>query len=318
MTSYAQGKKAIGYCDRCGFQYPLHELKQEVVNLNVTNMLVCPECWDPDQPQTQLGRYHVNDPQALRNPRPPLGLDESRQFIDSQDGTPLKYPNSQNVTIDFSSTETTGGTGAYADSSLNGWYYRNRGSFPIEIGQSNAISQSSGILNCPWPDNSSLTTSFTNWQFYSGGSGLNINMSQNRYVRMKIRINNFGTSNTASSSYYPTALPWFGTLYWGVSDPFLINPYPFGADQNRTLPGLMKISDPNFVYGSTPTDWKILEWKVGDDSAGESNSASSWVNTAALGYKVRSLRFDLWAYPEDVDSEDKLDFDIEYIKVESE
>jgi len=78
MAPYAQGKKAIGYCDRCGFQYPLHELKQEVVNLNVTNMLVCPECWDPDQPQNQLGRYHVDDPQALRNPRPDSGLSDSR------------------------------------------------------------------------------------------------------------------------------------------------------------------------------------------------------------------------------------------------
>lgn len=87
MASYAYGKKAIGYCDRCGFQYPLHELKQEVVNLNVTNMLVCPECWDPDQPQTQLGRYHVSDPQALQNPRPPLGLTASR----STDGINLSY-----------------------------------------------------------------------------------------------------------------------------------------------------------------------------------------------------------------------------------
>ena len=41
-------------------------------------MLVCPECWDPDQPQNQLGRYNVDDPQALRNPRPDQGLTESR------------------------------------------------------------------------------------------------------------------------------------------------------------------------------------------------------------------------------------------------
>ena len=110
MAAYAYGKKAIGYCDRCGFQYPLHELKQEVVNLNVTNMLVCPECWDPDQPQTQLGRYHASDPQALQNPRPPLGLSDSRdgyrtgdeQYVESfnfADGNPRVAPGHTGVNI---------------------------------------------------------------------------------------------------------------------------------------------------------------------------------------------------------------------------
>ena len=31
---------------------------------------VCPECWEEDQPQLQLGMYPVNDPQAVREPRP--------------------------------------------------------------------------------------------------------------------------------------------------------------------------------------------------------------------------------------------------------
>lgn len=34
------------------------------------NILVCHECWEPDQPQLSLGMYPVDDPQALRNPRP--------------------------------------------------------------------------------------------------------------------------------------------------------------------------------------------------------------------------------------------------------
>ena len=38
--------------------------------MHVTGLLVCGECWDPDQPQLQLGRFPVSDPQALRNPRP--------------------------------------------------------------------------------------------------------------------------------------------------------------------------------------------------------------------------------------------------------
>ena len=31
--------------------------------------MVCDTCWDPDQPQLQLGMYPVDDPQAVRNPR---------------------------------------------------------------------------------------------------------------------------------------------------------------------------------------------------------------------------------------------------------
>lgn len=74
MSAYAEGKKAFGFCDRCGFRYKLKELKAETVNLASTNLLVCPECWDPDQPQNMLGRLRVDDPQALRNPRPLGGI----------------------------------------------------------------------------------------------------------------------------------------------------------------------------------------------------------------------------------------------------
>ena len=94
--AFASGKHALGICDRCGFQYKLHELKSEVVDLNVTGTLVCPECWDPDQPQLQLGRWPINDPQAIRNPRPPQGLEQSRygdalryDFEDSVEGFSL-------------------------------------------------------------------------------------------------------------------------------------------------------------------------------------------------------------------------------------
>lgn len=67
---FASGKYAISECDRCGFQYPLKQLKQLVIKTKNVNLLVCPTCWEPDQPQLQLGMYPVDDPQALRNPRP--------------------------------------------------------------------------------------------------------------------------------------------------------------------------------------------------------------------------------------------------------
>ena len=69
-SKFASGKWAICECDRCGFRYKLKELKRIVIKTKNTNILVCPTCWEPDQPQLQLGLYPVNDPQALRNPRP--------------------------------------------------------------------------------------------------------------------------------------------------------------------------------------------------------------------------------------------------------
>jgi hypothetical protein len=66
---FASGKRAIAECDRCGFRYKLKELKKLVIKTKNINLLVCPTCWEPDQPQLQLGMYPVYDPQALENPR---------------------------------------------------------------------------------------------------------------------------------------------------------------------------------------------------------------------------------------------------------
>jgi hypothetical protein len=67
---FASGKYAISQCDRCGFRYKLKQLRRLVIKTKNVNILVCPTCWEPDQPQLQLGMYPVDDPQALRNPRP--------------------------------------------------------------------------------------------------------------------------------------------------------------------------------------------------------------------------------------------------------
>jgi len=69
-SKYASGKYAIAECDRCGQRYKLKELKKEVIKTKLFNIKVCPTCWDPDQPQLSLGLYPVNDPQAVREPRP--------------------------------------------------------------------------------------------------------------------------------------------------------------------------------------------------------------------------------------------------------
>jgi hypothetical protein len=66
---FAAGKKAIAECDRCGQQFKLKKLKTEIIKQRRYELLVCPTCWDPDQPQLMLGTFPVDDPQALRDPR---------------------------------------------------------------------------------------------------------------------------------------------------------------------------------------------------------------------------------------------------------
>jgi hypothetical protein len=77
---FASGKYAIAECDRCGFRFKLTQLKNLVVKTKNVNIMVCPTCWEPDHPQLQLGLYPVDDPQALRNPRPDISYVVSGQM----------------------------------------------------------------------------------------------------------------------------------------------------------------------------------------------------------------------------------------------
>ena len=67
---FASGKNSIAMCDRCGFRFKLTALRKEVLKTKTYNLLVCDACWDPDHPQLLLGMFPVDDPQAVRNPRP--------------------------------------------------------------------------------------------------------------------------------------------------------------------------------------------------------------------------------------------------------
>ena len=68
-NKFSSGKYSIAQCDRCGFRYKLSQLRRLVIKTKNVNILVCPECYELDQPQLSLGLYPVNDPQAVRNPR---------------------------------------------------------------------------------------------------------------------------------------------------------------------------------------------------------------------------------------------------------
>jgi hypothetical protein len=59
-SKYASGKHSIAECDRCGQRYMLKELQIQILKTKPYQ----------DQPQLSLGLYPVNDPQAVREPRP--------------------------------------------------------------------------------------------------------------------------------------------------------------------------------------------------------------------------------------------------------
>ena len=83
---FASGKNSIAICDRCGFGYKLTLLKKLVVKTKTYDLKVCPQCWDPDQPQLQLGMYPVDDPQGIRDPRPDLSYQVSGLLADGELG----------------------------------------------------------------------------------------------------------------------------------------------------------------------------------------------------------------------------------------
>jgi hypothetical protein len=76
-SKFSSGKYAIAECDRCAQRFKLKQLKKQVLKTKMYNIKVCPACWDPDQPQLQLGMYPVNDPQAVRDPRPDVSYFQS-------------------------------------------------------------------------------------------------------------------------------------------------------------------------------------------------------------------------------------------------
>ena len=66
--AYANGRRALGQCDRCGQRYLLKQLHHEW-----NGFRTCPECWEPKQAQLEV-RINFADPQALYQPRPDKDL----------------------------------------------------------------------------------------------------------------------------------------------------------------------------------------------------------------------------------------------------
>tara|TARA_R100000426_G_C4810602_1_gene106302 strand:- start:661 stop:1011 length:351 start_codon:yes stop_codon:yes gene_type:complete len=92
MSKYASAKYTIAECDRCGFRYKLNELKDLFIRTTETNIKVCKECWEPDHPQNMQGMYPVDDPQAVKDPRPDRNLEEQRNYQYGFDPVGLNNP----------------------------------------------------------------------------------------------------------------------------------------------------------------------------------------------------------------------------------
>lgn len=68
--AFARGHKAVGMCDRCGFKYRLHDLREEW-----TGLLVCRTCFDLKHPL--LDPYPLaGESIAIKNPRPDQDVDD--------------------------------------------------------------------------------------------------------------------------------------------------------------------------------------------------------------------------------------------------
>jgi len=94
-SNYASGKHSIAECDRCGQRFKLSQLRKLTIKTRMVSIKVCDECWEPDQPQLQLGMYPVNDPQAVREPRPDISY-----YASGTSG--LQTQNGSNNTLDES------------------------------------------------------------------------------------------------------------------------------------------------------------------------------------------------------------------------
>lgn len=78
---YASGKHAYGFCDRCSFRYPINRLKEQYEAGEPSGLRVCPQCWEEDNPQTELGKYPLGpEQQALQNARPDKDILETRSY----------------------------------------------------------------------------------------------------------------------------------------------------------------------------------------------------------------------------------------------
>ncbi len=272
---FAAGKHAFGFCDRCGFRYPLGDLRAEVVNLEQTGIKACPECWNPDQPQNKLGRKPMVDAQALRNPRPTgaiAGRDLEAAYRE-----------------DFST-----GTAQTSPTRIDGWWVVNGTLTWTESSQSlNFV----GDLSSGDP------------YIYRGWNGANnvpdylsIDTSIYKYVVTQFTVNSYPLRESGDNN---PPYGFQGQLYWGTGTgepPDIPHPIDGGISQKLQRAPYFNLTQPSDGFSQTNRDmastFKIV-WDLRDNA--------NWTGT------VTTLRLDYFdARPGDLSAGD---IDIDYIEV---
>jgi len=109
MGNYANGKYALGICDRSGQTHKLHELYPQIRDGKDTGLRVYRSMLDEDQPQLFLGSMSISDPQALQFTRSETGLDEQRATV--WNWAPVGDNNALQSLYGFSTQESCQATG---------------------------------------------------------------------------------------------------------------------------------------------------------------------------------------------------------------
>lgn len=274
---FAAGKRAIGYCDRCGFQYLLSELRSEVKNLEETDVKACPECWDPDNPQTQLGRHYFNDPQALRNPRPTGGV-AGRDL-------PSGYR------CDFST-----GTSASTPARIDGWWAKN-GTVTWESSSQTlkVVSDGTSVSDPP-----KLTRGYNNNE--SNNDWLSIDASVYKFAVVMLKVNTFPAGASGWS--------FLGNFEW-TKNTDTSGPVSLAFDGPESALSIPPFSPPKARFYNTQTSdgflaadkdmatWHKLVFDMSD--------VASWTGT------ITGLRFALM--DADGSSVDNGSYSVDYIEV---
>lgn len=217
--AFASPKNAFGFCDRCGFRYPLEDLKSEVINLDKTPILSCPECWDLDNPQTQLGRYTFDDPQALRNPRPTGatsgGVDETNRW-DFKTGVDYWVKEASHVgTVTWnSSSQTISFAGSSNDPRI------------VRTGYSGNPTSSATSIDA------------------------NVVEGEVRYTKVRCRFRVTDRPDPLSA--------WAGSLFWGTAETDAPYPFSAAREMNVPAPDFNQMGNPWFLLTwdlSDNADW---------------------------------------------------------------
>ncbi len=88
---YAKGTRALGLCDRCGFQYRLNSLKFQEFEGRLTSLKVCRFCYDVDNEQWMVRLLNTVDNQSLRDPRPDPEVTPVLFLLQWGDDVPINF-----------------------------------------------------------------------------------------------------------------------------------------------------------------------------------------------------------------------------------